>query len=496
MRTHATHLEAAKPRVLARLIRRIGLLISGCLLIAAPAMAQDYNERLLYDERGNLLQRSLQGRVIGYRYDGLDRLQEETAPGNQRLLLDADGNRLADGRSTYSVAQGGQRLAMRDGVALVHGPAGHLLADRTWRGGRWVQRQFDWTLDGQIKTVRLDGKTVATYHYNEARQRTRKTLATPPVGVPAITLYRYDPAGLLTLEVAGAAVQAPGVSVMPGQVLVRYLWQDAVPVAVVWPPMTPGNPNASTERIVYLHTDHLNTPRRASDARGVLVWQWISDAYGSSAPEEDPDQDGRPTTIHLRFPGQYFDVESGLHYNWNRYYDPQVGRYTQPDPIGLQGGINSYGYVAGNPMSFVDPMGLDRWGAEGGRGIVYTQMDLGRTAYYDAFSGDSFVFPSRNKVVSSSKPGAADPYSGLVAYCERGRLARAYGTAKMRTTDSRFRWIHGGGSGLSDPWDPQQGWKPTEGCTRAQNEDVDNLCSEIDVFRSRYPKGVLLYRRD
>ncbi len=358
MRTHATHLEAAKPRVLARLIRRIGLLISGCLLIAAPAMAQDYNERLLYDERGNLLQRSLQGRVIGYRYDGLDRLQEETAPGNQRLLLDADGNRLADGRSTYSVAQGGQRLAMRDGVALVHGPAGHLLADRTWRGGRWVQRQFDWTLDGQIKTVRLDGKTVATYHYNEARQRTRKTLATPPVGVPAITLYRYDPAGLLTLEVAGAAVQAPGVSVMPGQVLVRYLWQDAVPVAVVWPPMTPGNPNASTERIVYLHTDHLNTPRRASDARGVLVWQWISDAYGSSAPEEDPDQDGRPTTIHLRFPGQYFDVESGLHYNWNRYYDPQVGRYTQPDPIGLAGGINTYAYVEGNPVSYSDPLGL------------------------------------------------------------------------------------------------------------------------------------------
>jgi RHS repeat-associated protein len=369
MRTHATHLEAAKPRVLARLIRRIGLLISGCLLIAAPAMAQDYNERLLYDERGNLLQRSLQGRVIGYRYDGLDRLQEETAPGNQRLLLDADGNRLADGRSTYSVAQGGQRLAMRDGVALVHGPAGHLLADRTWRGGRWVQRQFDWTLDGQIKTVRLDGKTVATYHYNEARQRTRKTLATPPVGVPAITLYRYDPAGLLTLEVAGAAVQAPGVSVMPGQVLVRYLWQDAVPVAVVWPPMTPGNPNASTERIVYLHTDHLNTPRRASDARGVLVWQWISDAYGSSAPEEDPDQDGRPTTIHLRFPGQYFDVESGLHYNWNRYYDPQVGRYTQPDPIGLAGGINTYAYVDGNPISLADPDGLKTasagWGGQG-----------------------------------------------------------------------------------------------------------------------------------
>lgn len=171
-------------------------------------------------------------------------------------------------------------------------------------------------------------------------------------------------------------------------------------------------------------------------------------------------------------------------------------RYVQSDPIGLDGGINTYTYVNGNPVSYIDPMGFDRWGAERGRGIVYTQMGFGRTIYYDAFSGDYFEFSSRNTVASSSKPGAADPYSGLVTYCERGRLARAYGTAKMRTTDSRSRWIHGGGSGLSDPWAPQQGWKPTKGCTRAQNEDVDNLCSEIDVFRSRYPNGVLLYRRD
>ena len=171
-------------------------------------------------------------------------------------------------------------------------------------------------------------------------------------------------------------------------------------------------------------------------------------------------------------------------------------RYSQSDPIGLEAGINTYAYVTNNPLSYVDPMGLDRWGAGGGRGIVYTQMDLGRTIYYDAFSGDFFEFASHNQVASSSRPGAAGPYSGLVTYCERGRLARAYGTAKMRTTDARSRWIHGGGSGLADPWDPEQGWKPTEGCTRAQNEDVDNLCSEIDVFRSRYPNGTLLYRRD
>lgn len=145
---------------------------------------------------------------------------------------------------------------------------------------------------------------------------------------------------------------------------------------------------------------------------------------------------------------------------------------------------------------FVDPLGLDRWGAEGGRAIVYTQMEIGRTIYYDAFSGDYLEFTTRNKVASNSLPGAAGPYSGQVTYCERGRLGQAFGTAKMRTTDPRSRWIHGGGTGLADPWEPQQGWKPTHGCTRAQNEDVENLCSEIDVFRSRYPAGTILYRRD
>ena len=358
MATTTAHQGPRHAQALAPQRHRAWLMLSASLLTAATAIAQTVTDSLHYDERGNIIQRIMGGRVIGYRYDGLDRLREETAPGNQRFMLDADGNRLADGRSVYRVAPGGHRLADRDGVALVHGPTGHLLVDRAWVGGRWVQRGFDWTLDGQIKTVRLDGVAVATYHYNEARQRTRKTLAAPPAGVPAVTLYRHDPAGRLTLEVAGSGAQAQGVAVAPGQVLARYIWQDAVPIAVVWPPMTSGNPNATTDRIVYLHADHLNAPRRATDARGVVVWQWISDAFGASPPEEDPDQDGLRTTIHLRFPGQYFDAESGLHYNWHRYYDPQVGRYTQSDPIGLAGGINTYAYVWGNPVSYVDPDGL------------------------------------------------------------------------------------------------------------------------------------------
>lgn len=128
-------------------------------------------------------------------------------------------------------------------------------------------------------------------------------------------------------------------------------------VALVWAVM--GHSPAWATDIYFVQTDHLNTPRAVVNESNVLVWKWDSDPYGAAPPNESPA--GAPAFVFgLRFPGQVFDRESYLYYNYHRDYDPQAGRYLQSDPIGLAGGINTYGYVAGNPLRYIDPLGLAR----------------------------------------------------------------------------------------------------------------------------------------
>jgi RHS repeat-associated protein len=95
-----------------------------------------------------------------------------------------------------------------------------------------------------------------------------------------------------------------------------------------------------------------------TDENGVAVWAAIYDPFGKATVNNDLDGDGMKLTLNQRFPGQYYDAESGLHYNYHRYYDPETGRYITSDPIGLDGGLNTYGYVGGNPIKHFDPNGL------------------------------------------------------------------------------------------------------------------------------------------
>jgi type VI secretion system secreted protein VgrG len=101
----------------------------------------------------------------------------------------------------------------------------------------------------------------------------------------------------------------------------------------------------------------LNTPRTITNQAKQKRWEWNSDPFGTTAANENPAALGT-FTFNLRFAGQYFDKETGLHYNYFRDYNPAIGRYVQSDPIGLRGGLNTFGYVEGNPANAVDPLGL------------------------------------------------------------------------------------------------------------------------------------------
>lgn len=113
--------------------------------------------------------------------------------------------------------------------------------------------------------------------------------------------------------------------------------------------------NASADQIYYMHTDHLNTPTLVTNQKREVVWEGVRQPFGET--QETIAAIRQP----LRFPGQYFDQETGLDYNYYRDYDPALGRYVQSDPIGLAGDINTYAYVGGNPILYIDPYGLWRW---------------------------------------------------------------------------------------------------------------------------------------
>ncbi|WP_371688050.1 RHS repeat domain-containing protein [Snodgrassella alvi] len=114
----------------------------------------------------------------------------------------------------------------------------------------------------------------------------------------------------------------------------------------------------------YLITDHLGTPQLAINSAGEQSWKITSDAFGNSELDAN-----NQITMNLRFPGQYYDEETGLTYNYFRDYDAKTGRYIQNDPIGLNGGINIYEYSYSNPLNFIDFYGLaGRGGRQNSKG--------------------------------------------------------------------------------------------------------------------------------
>jgi RHS repeat-associated protein len=245
----------------------------------------------------------------------------------QDFTYDENGNRESITENstayTYNLVTNSNRLASTTGPiakSYTYDAAGNVLSDNLHTYG----------YDDRGRLVSLDSGAV-TYAHNGQGQRVKKQNGSTS------TLFAYDESGRLMGEYdqSGAAIQ-------------ETVWFNGAPVAVL-----------IGSNKYYVHTDHLGTPRAITNGNTV-IWRWDADPFGIRAPDENPDGDLTLFTYNLRFPGQYYDQESGLHYNYHRTYDPSTGRYLESDPIGLIGGLNTYGYVGANPNGYFDFFGLAR----------------------------------------------------------------------------------------------------------------------------------------
>jgi len=111
--------------------------------------------------------------------------------------------------------------------------------------------------------------------------------------------------------------------------------------------------------LYFIHVDHLNTPRLIADGTQKTVWSWDqAEPFGNNPANEGSDGDAIAFSFPQRLPGQYYDAETLLHYNYFRDYDPNLARYVKSDPIGLAGGLNPYAYVDAAPLIMTDELGL------------------------------------------------------------------------------------------------------------------------------------------
>ncbi len=211
----------------------------------------------------------------------------------------------------------------------------------------------------------------------------------PTLQTAGTTHYAYDEQSQLIGEYDqnGAAIQ-------------ETIYLGNLPVAVI----KQGN-------LYRLYADHLNTPRAITDTTNKVVWRWQSDAFGTTAANEDADGDGTQFNYNLRFPGQYLDQETGLHYNYFRDYNPHTGRYVQSDPIGLRGGVNTYTYVDNSPMLKIDPTGELGFLVIPGicAGGVCEGIGISIVAWWAAHNSSSIDLPSDNVEPKQCKDDKKDP---------------------------------------------------------------------------------------
>jgi len=293
----------------------------------------------------NLIAPATQAVVEQYGYDSVYRLESVSDSSSaliEAFTYDSIGNRQSRTSASGTVPYGYQPDTHRFTSVGTDTRTFDAIGNTVSRDSGLVQFSYD---DRgrlvQVQSPGIDGGMTASYVINGLGQRVRKTVHTQ---TSDSTYFLYDESGRLMGEYKPVAL---GLGLEPWR---EYIWLDDRVVGVV-------DEFGNTHEV---YTDHLGTPRAILDKRGQTRWEWAFDrnAFGTRPPNEDPSGLRSPFEFNLRFPGQYYDAESGLHYNYFRDYEPGVGRYVQSDPIGLGGGTNTYGYVSMHPLSSIDFFGL------------------------------------------------------------------------------------------------------------------------------------------
>ena len=266
------------------------------------------------------------------------------------------------------------------------------------------------------------------------------------------TKYVYDEAGHLLGEYDGT-----------GALVEETVWLGDIPVATL-------RPNGASVSIYYVHADQLGAPRTVSrPSDNQLAWRWDTDPFGTPLPNENPAGLGT-FKYNFRFPGQYYDLETGASYNYARDYDPQTGRYVESDPLGIEGDINSYAYVADRPTSDVDPLGLMGFGGGGSAGARSTSIP--KSASTSKEWNGSWGQPLQQDWVCS---GAASILSYSICNI---RCCKAHDHCYANNGCRANSWIVSAAHGLV-------GWPvPNRACQRCNANAVD--CVKANFFHTGY----------
>lgn len=348
---------------------RHGGLLSAIDLNGQPLTAHQYlpGGREQYRQQGALLSH--------YHYDEQGRLQahrisqQERSVYQRRYAYDAKGNLAAiedsrKGNKHFHYDPLDRLIAVRGDLpeSFAHDPAGNLLSQTGQEGARLANvkgnrllmqgdSHYDYDAYGNLTRERRGAaqRLVTEYRYDSQH---RLIAATLPDG--RIAEYRYDAFGRrIAKTVDGQTTEF----LWQGERLIAENGQDHYRSYIYEPgtfrPLAMLHGEGQAAEPYYYQLDHLGTPQELTSTAGSIVWSAKYRAYGNVAKLEVAELENP-----LRFQGQYFDQETGLHYNRHRYYNPNTGRFLTPDPIKLAGGLNNYQYVP-NPTGWVDPLGLN-----------------------------------------------------------------------------------------------------------------------------------------